>query len=78
MFLRSFQRQEFPIDASVRRETLRFIEQFGLYPGDAVHAATGFLAGVKDIVTLDFDFFALPGDFTVWQPDALIRRMSRR
>jgi predicted nucleic acid-binding protein len=72
--LRSYPRKEYAIEPRIRHETLRLIKEFGLYPGDALHAATALSAEVGDIVTLDFDFSALPREFTIWQPEALIRR----
>jgi predicted nucleic acid-binding protein len=79
MLLRSFPNRvrELPTNQTVRVETLRLMREHGLYPGDATHAATASVHGVPDIVTLDYDFDALPASFTIWKPEPMIRKLRR-
>ena len=65
------------MDEEIRRMTLRFMRDYGLYPGDALHAATAAASGVMDLATIDFDFNVLPATFAIWRPDAQVRRLSR-
>jgi len=76
--LRSFRRMVVPVTPAIRTAALKFMRDLGLYPADAVHAATAAGERAMDIITLDSDYAVLPKTFSVWNPDAITRKLESR